>query len=221
MRMTAELDKEGKLGIEVMKVFKFTEKKLKLIFFSFLFFKKKTYSLTTTALNWRNASKMDPLLGWNRLTRMEMVVIRNWMNRSKMRPTNPTIGNWLIDWFCQHVFSSFFISSSSFSHRFHFVYWIFIIHGIGTLMPWNMFMTAKSVSRIWTNSKSINFIHWFPFPQYYTDYKLNFVMLDSAQEEVLADYRSRFLSIAGVSSQIPNLVFSGLNLLLAYYASAM
>lgn len=26
------------------------------------------------------------------------------------------------------------------------VFFIFLIHGLGTLMPWNMFITAKSVS---------------------------------------------------------------------------
>jgi len=30
--------------------------------------------------------------------------------------------------------------------RFNIVYIILIIHGIGTLMPWNMFITAKPVS---------------------------------------------------------------------------
>ena len=29
--------------------------------------------------------------------------------------------------------------------RFHLVYLTFVIHGIGVLMPWNMFITAKSV----------------------------------------------------------------------------
>jgi hypothetical protein len=33
-----------------------------------------------------------------------------------------------------------------FSYRFNIVYLILIIHGVGTLMPWNMFITAKSVS---------------------------------------------------------------------------
>ena len=30
--------------------------------------------------------------------------------------------------------------------RWSLVYIIFIIHGVGTLLPWNMFLTANSVS---------------------------------------------------------------------------
>lgn len=30
--------------------------------------------------------------------------------------------------------------------RYHIVYFIFILHGIGTLMPWNMFINANDVS---------------------------------------------------------------------------
>lgn len=60
-----------------------------------------------------------------------------------------------------------------------------------------------------------------PFPKYYTDYKLNVVPDTVEQEALLTDFRARFLSIAGVSSQMPNLLFNGLNLVLAYYASSM
>ena len=31
-------------------------------------------------------------------------------------------------------------------HRFHIVYIIMIIQGVGTLLPWNMFITAHAVS---------------------------------------------------------------------------
>lgn len=30
--------------------------------------------------------------------------------------------------------------------KFNIIYFILLLHGIGTLMPWNMFITAKSVS---------------------------------------------------------------------------
>jgi solute carrier family 29 (equilibrative nucleoside transporter), member 1/2/3 len=32
--------------------------------------------------------------------------------------------------------------------KYRLVFFILVIHGIGTLMPWNMFITAKSVSII-------------------------------------------------------------------------
>lgn len=32
--------------------------------------------------------------------------------------------------------------------RYNIVYFIFILHGIGTLMPWNMFINANDVSKI-------------------------------------------------------------------------
>ena len=33
-----------------------------------------------------------------------------------------------------------------FFYRYKMVFFIFLIHGVGILMPWNMFITAKSVS---------------------------------------------------------------------------
>lgn len=30
--------------------------------------------------------------------------------------------------------------------RFKLIYFILLIHGVGTLMPWNMFINAKAVS---------------------------------------------------------------------------
>lgn len=35
--------------------------------------------------------------------------------------------------------------------KYNLVYLTFLIHGIGVLMPWNMFITAKSVSAYFTN----------------------------------------------------------------------
>lgn len=32
--------------------------------------------------------------------------------------------------------------------RYNLVYFTFLIHGIGVLMPWNMFITANEVSKI-------------------------------------------------------------------------
>jgi len=32
-------------------------------------------------------------------------------------------------------------------YRFNLIYLTLVLHGVGTLMPWNMFITAKEVSR--------------------------------------------------------------------------
>ncbi|XP_074657075.1 equilibrative nucleoside transporter 3-like [Tubulanus polymorphus] len=67
--------------------------------------------------------------------------------------------------------------------RYNLVFIIFVIQGLATILPWNLFLTAKS---------------------YYVDYKLY-----PAGD---ADYRLNFLTYAGVASQIPNTVLNGLNL---------
>ena len=41
----------------------------------------------------------------------------------------------------------------SLSHRLNLVYLTFMMHGIGTLMPWNMFITAKYVR--WADKKIV------------------------------------------------------------------
>ncbi|TMW46219.1 hypothetical protein DOY81_008701, partial [Sarcophaga bullata] len=66
------------------------------------------------------------------------------------------------------------------------VYFIFLLHGLGTLMPWNMFITAKS---------------------YFVDFKLV-----STEANVTSTYASNFMQYIGFASQIPNLVFNWLNI---------
>ncbi|XP_075228905.1 equilibrative nucleoside transporter 2 [Lycorma delicatula] len=72
------------------------------------------------------------------------------------------------------------------SDRFNIVYLILILHGVGTLMPWNMFITAQP---------------------YFLDYKMsrNYTGIDS-------NHATYFLSYVGFASQIPNLVFNWLNI---------
>ncbi|KAH8298104.1 hypothetical protein KR018_006835 [Drosophila ironensis] len=67
------------------------------------------------------------------------------------------------------------------------VFFIFLLHGLGTLMPWNMFITAKS---------------------YFEDFKLG------ANNTVATDvnYRTNFMQNMGFASQIPNLLFNWLNI---------
>jgi len=70
--------------------------------------------------------------------------------------------------------------------RLNIVYLTFILHGIGTLMPWNMFITAKG---------------------YFVDYKLgaNYTGIESA-------YADNFMPYLGFASQVPNVIFNWLNI---------
>lgn len=70
--------------------------------------------------------------------------------------------------------------------RLNLVFFTFILHGIGTLMPWNMFITAKD---------------------YFVDYKLS-------NEGGGGDlpYAANFLPYLGFASQIPNVIFNWLNI---------
>ncbi|XP_014672914.1 PREDICTED: uncharacterized protein LOC106813316 [Priapulus caudatus] len=69
--------------------------------------------------------------------------------------------------------------------RFNFVYIIMLIHGIGVLMPWNMFITAE---------------------KYFTDYKL------ATNTSGDTEYRDNFMSYLGIASQIPNVLLNFINL---------
>ncbi|KAL5288449.1 ent-3.2 family protein [Megaselia abdita] len=83
------------------------------------------------------------------------------------------------------------------------VFSVFILHGLGTLMPWNMFITAKS---------------------YFVDFKL-----DTSADEYLAvngtsfnstvvadddqfNYATNFLAYIGFAAQVPNVIFNWLNI---------
>lgn len=67
------------------------------------------------------------------------------------------------------------------------VFLIFMLHGLGTLMPWNMFITAKG---------------------YFVDFKLNSTLLGGDE---YSSYSTNFLAYIGFASQIPNVVFNWLN----------
>ncbi|XP_076382029.1 equilibrative nucleoside transporter 1 isoform X1 [Megalopta genalis] len=70
--------------------------------------------------------------------------------------------------------------------RLNIVFLIMVLHGIGALMPWNMFITAK---------------------KYFVDYKLS---KDYAGIET--DYDKNFLAYVGFAAQIPNVLFNWLNI---------
>ncbi|CAH1784010.1 unnamed protein product [Owenia fusiformis] len=69
--------------------------------------------------------------------------------------------------------------------KFKLVYFILLLHGIGTLMPWNMFITAQS---------------------YFVDYKLNTTASQGTE------YAANFLSYVGIAAQVPNVILNGVNL---------
>lgn len=77
--------------------------------------------------------------------------------------------------------------------KYHLVFLILLLHGIGTLMPWNMFINADA---------------------YFRDYKLapqNSTDIDVSEAQ-LDNMRKNFLSYLGLAAQIPNVLFNGLNL---------
>lgn len=70
--------------------------------------------------------------------------------------------------------------------RWKLVYLTLMLHGIGTLMPWNMIITAKS---------------------YFVDYKLA-----ESYTHVNSTYGTYFLPTIGIASQAPNILFNWLNI---------
>ncbi|EDV99431.1 equilibrative nucleoside transporter 1 [Drosophila grimshawi] len=71
--------------------------------------------------------------------------------------------------------------------KYKLVFLIFMLHGLGTLMPWNMFITAKS---------------------YFEDFKLG----ENYTVKSEVNYRGNFMQNMGFASQIPNVLFNWLNI---------
>ncbi|XP_036141862.1 NADPH-dependent diflavin oxidoreductase 1-like [Monomorium pharaonis] len=74
--------------------------------------------------------------------------------------------------------------------RLNLVFFILILHGIGALMPWNMFITAKD---------------------YFVNYKLS-----KEYTDIDSNYATNFLAYLGFASQVPNLLFNWLNIFLQF-----
>ncbi|CAO1425893.1 unnamed protein product [Diamesa tonsa] len=70
--------------------------------------------------------------------------------------------------------------------RYKLIFLVLVLHGIGTLTPWNMFITAKD---------------------YFVDYKLS-----SNYTGKESPYAANFLPYIGFASQIPNVLFNWLNI---------
>lgn len=73
------------------------------------------------------------------------------------------------------------------SDRYKLIFFILVLHGIGTLTPWNMFITAKD---------------------YFVKYKLSENYTGSANME----YAANFMPYIGFASQVPNLFFNWMNI---------
>lgn len=67
----------------------------------------------------------------------------------------------------------------------YLIYAIFVLHGIGALMPWNMFITAKD---------------------YFVEYKLSVEYTG-----IVSEYATNFLPYVGFASQIPNVIINWVN----------
>ncbi|XP_059083481.1 equilibrative nucleoside transporter 1-like isoform X4 [Tigriopus californicus] len=74
------------------------------------------------------------------------------------------------------------------SDRWNLIYLTLVLHGVGTLMPWNMFITAK---------------------EYFVDYKLG---KDYTGADIL--YATYFLQYIGFAAQVPNVIFNWINVFL-------
>uniref|UniRef100_A0A0N4ZGL6 Equilibrative nucleoside transporter 1 n=1 Tax=Parastrongyloides trichosuri TaxID=131310 RepID=A0A0N4ZGL6_PARTI len=74
--------------------------------------------------------------------------------------------------------------------KYNAVYLIMLLHGIGVLMPWNMFITIA--------------------PSYFVDYKLTD---HDASGDIKTVYALSFFSFLGLFSQLPNLLLNALNII--------
>lgn len=112
--------------------------------------------------------------------------------------------------------------------RYRLIYLTLLLHGLGTLIPWNMFITAKSVSgrqllfirpycrQLFFYSGSNEFFRFSSIflclfldssLQYFVDYKLG-----EDYTGIKSNYAGNFLAYLGFAAQIPNVLFNWLNI---------
>ncbi|XP_030383902.1 equilibrative nucleoside transporter 1 [Scaptodrosophila lebanonensis] len=84
--------------------------------------------------------------------------------------------------------SNFFASLKPPKDKYKMVFFIFLLHGLGTLMPWNMFITAKD---------------------YFVEFKLD---SNTTTASAGSSYAGNFLQYIGFASQIPNLLLNWFNI---------
>lgn len=92
--------------------------------------------------------------------------------------------------------------------RYRLILLTLVLHGLGTLIPWNMFITAKSVSYKDLNNCYISvLIRDSSCSQYFVDYKLG-----EEYTGLKSNYAANFLAYLGFAAQIPNVLFNWLNI---------
>lgn len=87
----------------------------------------------------------------------------------------------------EHVIQE--MENTSPKDRFNIIYFVMMIHGVAILIPWNMFINAKS---------------------YFEDYKLS--PEGKVHSKNLVDYRENFMSYIGMASQYPNFIMNLFNI---------
>lgn len=105
--------------------------------------------------------------------------------------------------------------------KFNIIFFILLLHGIGTLMPWNMFITAKSVRIFnffiqlvkWLSLMNFYWMFFFVIifwpPQYFIDYKMS-----ANYTGVHTEYVTYYEGSSTLAAQIPNFVLNWLNIFL-------
>lgn len=83
------------------------------------------------------------------------------------------------------TFETFEVDMEPPKDRYKLVFMTLVLHGVGTLMPWNMFITAD---------------------KYFTDYKL------VTEDGERSAYAKNFLTYIGFAAQIPNVLFNWINI---------
>ncbi|CAJ0954306.1 unnamed protein product, partial [Mesorhabditis belari] len=78
------------------------------------------------------------------------------------------------------------------SDKWNLVYWIVLLHGIGTLMPWNMFINIA--------------------PSYYVQHKMVEIGTGPNGTNVPTWYSDNFMHYLGICSQVPNLLLNLINI---------
>ncbi|XP_068219589.1 equilibrative nucleoside transporter 1 isoform X2 [Palaemon carinicauda] len=88
-----------------------------------------------------------------------------------------------------NTFETFEVDMEPPKDRFKLVFMTLVLHGVGTLMPWNMFITAKN---------------------YFVDYKL------VGEDGEVSAYATNFLPYIGYAAQVPNVLFNWLNIFIQF-----
>lgn len=88
------------------------------------------------------------------------------------------------------------VASGAPRDRAHLLYLILVVHGVGTLMPWNMFINAKD---------------------YFKEYKLAGNSTgENDPGDLLIGYRSNFMGYLVLAAQLPNVLCNLLNLFMQF-----